>query len=176
MGFVISLARPGGNVTGHQYRIHHQITAKQLELLKEIIPASRASRSCAIRPILPILQSIPAETAGRSWDRIRAAHKMRKRRIDEIADSEWSRPAGGLIVAPDSSGTADFHRELIIGTCSEHRCRCLLRTQQFGGGGLMGYGLDSSTYIDKLPPTWIGFLEGENPADLPVEHRPSSSW
>src|SRR5262249_40791497 len=52
-GFVSSLAHPGGNLTG-QSIVASELSAKRLQLLKEVIPASSTMSSCGIRPIRPL--------------------------------------------------------------------------------------------------------------------------
>ena len=168
-GFVDSLARPGGNVTGF-VSFEYGLSAKWLELLKEIAP--RVTRVAVIRD--------PNISAGTGqFGAIQAAASslglelvaVNPREASEIerAIAAFARtPNGGLIMT--SSALAIIHRDLIIGLAAKHKLPAVYHRRVFSAsGGLISYGPDaidisrrSASYVDRI-------LKGEKPADLPVQ-------
>jgi putative tryptophan/tyrosine transport system substrate-binding protein len=168
-GFVDSLAKPGGNVTGFLL-FEYGISAKWLELLKQIAP--EVTRVAVIRD--------PAITAGiGQWSAIQAtapslgveAVPVNVRDATEIERTvaAFARSSnGGLIVT--GSALATSHRDLIIGLAAQHKLPAVYYERLFvTAGGLISYGADlsdqyrrSADYVDRI-------LKGEKPADLPVQ-------
>jgi putative ABC transport system substrate-binding protein len=168
-GFVDSLAKPGGNATGFM-TFEPGISAKWLELLKELVPGMR--RAAVIRD--------PTITAGIGmWSAIQAVAPslgVEVRPIDvrnaseiERAVAEFARvPNGGMILT--GSGRAVIHRDLIIAAAARHRLPTMYYERFFtGSGGLISYGPDyidqyrrAAGYVDRI-------LKGEKPADIPVQ-------
>jgi putative tryptophan/tyrosine transport system substrate-binding protein len=168
-GFVASLARPGGNITGLS-NLSREITGKQLELLKEIIPKlSRVavlgtSTDLAIAPRL-------TET-----DRAAGAIKVKLQYLAVLSpkDIETAFRAAGkgfadaVLVLPGS--IFNSNRPQIVKLAAKSRLPAIYSHSQYVvQGGLMTYGaslpdLDrrAATYVDKI-------LKGAKPADMPVE-------
>ena len=168
-GFVRSLARPGGNITGFG-GLEYGFSAKWLELLKQIAP--RVARVAVIRDpfglggpgYLGALQGV-APSLRVDVSPIDASDPSEI----EIAVTEFARGSnGGLIVPPSTS--ARFHRELIISLAARHRLPVVYSNRGFvDNGGLISYGavqIDlyrlAAGYVDRI-------LKGEKPADLPVQ-------
>jgi ABC-type uncharacterized transport system substrate-binding protein len=168
-GVVETLARPGGNATGFT-QFEFGISAKWLELLKEIAPA--VTRVAVIR-------DPTARTGGGQLGAIQAVAPslgVDVRPVDphepediERALSTFARDTkGGLIVT--SSRLARLHRELIVTLAARHRLPAIYSFRAYvTGGGLMFYGPDAidphrraAGYVDRI-------LKGEKPADLPVQ-------
>ena len=168
-GFVESLARPGGNITGFS-ALEYGTSGKWLELLKEIAPhATRAvvlrdpelglgtGQLAAIQAVAPSL-GVELTPIG-----VREAGEI-ERGIAAFARS----PNGGMIVTASTPGL--IHRELITMLASRHRLPAVYAFRYFVTvGGLISYGLDSvdpfrraAGYVDRI-------LKGEKPADLPVQ-------
>ena len=168
-GFVDSLARPGGNITGFT-PFEYSMSGKWLQLLKEIAPG--VTRVAVFRD--PSLAAGPAMFAV-----IQAAAPslgLELRPFDVRDEGEIERalalfaqsPNSGLIVT--SSAQAISHRDLIIALAARHR----LPAVYFGriwaaAGGLISYGPDfldpfrrAAGYVDRI-------LKGEKPADMPVQ-------
>jgi ABC-type uncharacterized transport system substrate-binding protein len=168
-GFIASLARPGGNLTG-LLLYEDGITGKWLAMLKEIAPRlERAAlvanpkttnydyflRSAkAVAPSLAIeLVPSPIENAAD---------------IDRVIESFARVTNGGLVVLPDN--TAITHRDLVIALAARHRLPAVYNNRLFvAAGGLMSYGTDlvdtfrqAASYVDSI-------LRGAKPADLPVQ-------
>jgi putative ABC transport system substrate-binding protein len=168
-GYVTSLARPGGNVTGFT-QFEFNFSAKWLELLKQIAPS--VTRVAALRdPTIPaglgqfgaIQTAAPSFGVELSSIDVRDAPEI-ERAIGAFAD----RPDGGLIML--SSTTGIVHRELIVKLAAQYRLPSIYFTRLFvTAGGLLSYGTDTidmhrqaATYVDRI-------LKGEKPADLPVQ-------
>jgi putative ABC transport system substrate-binding protein len=167
-GFVESLARPGGNVTGFT-QFEYSLAGKWLELLKQIAP--HVTRAAVIRDPtrgpgigqFAVIQAI-APSLGMELKPINPLDVSEtERAIAAFARS----PNGGLIVTV--GGTA-FNRDLIIALAAKHRLPAVYPYRYFAsGGGLMSYGPDTieqhrraAAYVDRI-------LKGEKPADLPVQ-------
>jgi putative ABC transport system substrate-binding protein len=168
-GFVDSLARPGGNVTGFM-NFEYGISGKWLELLKQIAP--RVTRVVVIRDLtnpsglgqLGALQgAAPSFGVELIPVGIRDAGEV-ERGISAFARA----PNGGMIVPAGVAGTV--YRELITMLAARHRLPAIYSDRRFViDGGLLSYGPDrldqyrrAAGYIDRI-------LKGEKPADLPVQ-------
>jgi ABC-type uncharacterized transport system substrate-binding protein len=168
-GYVASLARPGGNVTGFTFA-EYGMSGKWLELLKEIAP--RVTRVAILRdPSLAVgpgqlgaIQSVaPSFRVEASPIDVRNADEI------ERAITDFARAAnGGLIVTASAGATA--HRKLVINLAAQHRLPTVYFLPDFvKEGGLTSYGPDpvapyvqAASYVDRI-------LKGEKPADLPVQ-------
>jgi putative ABC transport system substrate-binding protein len=169
-GFVQSLARPGGNITGvtqHEF----SIGVKWLELLKQIAP--RVARVAVIYdPRNPTTAGYlrEIEPAAPSFGVRVAPFAVRdKAEIASAIDGFASEPSGGLIVLPGPVGSVN--RDVIIALATRHRMPSIYAFRyHVVSGGLASYGVDNidlfrraAWYVDKI-------LKGEKPADLPVQH------
>src|SRR5262249_1927497 len=168
-GFVDSLARPGGNITGFAV-YDYSSGGKWLEMLKEIAPG--VTRAAVIRDaaltagggqlgvIQAVAPSVGAEVVPIS---VRDAGEI-ERAITGFARS----PNGGLIVTGSSLGAV--HRDLIVTLAARHKLPAVYFARYFVVvGGLISYGpgqvdqyRDAASYVDRV-------LKGEKPADLPVQ-------
>jgi putative tryptophan/tyrosine transport system substrate-binding protein len=168
-GFIASLARPGGNLTG-LLLYEATITGKWLAMLKEMAPnVTRAA-----------LVANPKTTAYAHFLRAAAALapaltiEVVPGSIENAADLERSIglfavvPNGGLVVLPDFMTT--IHRDLIIALAARHRLPAVYYARFFvAAGGLMSYGVhfvdmfrQAASFVDRI-------LRGDKPADLPVQ-------
>jgi putative ABC transport system substrate-binding protein len=169
LGVVESLSRPGGNATGFT-QIEFGITAKWLELLKQIAPAT--TRAAVLRdPFDPagIGQWAAMQTAATLLAvelgavNARDAEAMERGIMKSASSSD-----AGLIVT--SSAPTAVHRDLIVRLAGQHRLPAVYPYRYFvTAGGLISYGPDTiepyrraAGYIDRI-------LKGEKPADLPVQ-------
>jgi len=168
-GFVASLARPGGNITGVA-GFGVELSGKRLELLKEVVPT--ASRIAALwnavnATTVPFLQETQAAAqalgVGLSLLEVRTSNDFE----GAFAAATSSR-AEALIVMPDAF-LAD-HRTRIVDLAQQHRLPGMYPDREYvDAGGLMGYTATTANrnrraaaYVDKI-------LKGAKPADLPVE-------
>ena len=169
-GFIQSLPRPGGNITGF-INLEGSLSGKWVELLKEVVPGLthvgfmfnpdtapfaeyylRAFEAAA-----PALAVTPIAVQVRETDDI-------ERAIAELG----ARPAGGLVVMPDTFTT--LHRERIIALAARDRLPAIYPNAPTARlGGLISYGIDNAEsvrgaagYVDRI-------LKGAKAADLPVQ-------
>jgi putative ABC transport system substrate-binding protein len=168
-GFVESLARPGGNVTGFM-NFEYGMGGKWLELLKQIAPnVTRVAvlRDVAISSGTSQFAVIQAVAPSLSIE----ASPLNMRDVGEIerAVATFARaPNGGLIVTATASSVR--HRGLIIALAAQHKLPAVYFERFFAAaGGLISYGPDqidqfrlAAGYVDRI-------LKGEKPADLPVQ-------
>jgi len=169
-GYVASLERPGGSVTGFMV-LEFSISGKWPELLKQIAPS--VTRVAVLRD--PALGSgtsqfavIQAVAASLRMEEVTPVD-VRDVGETESAVAAFARGSnGGLIVT--TSTLAQVHRELIITLAARHRLPAVYPFRFFvTGGGLISYGPDTidqyrraAGYVDRI-------LKGEKPADLPVQ-------
>jgi putative tryptophan/tyrosine transport system substrate-binding protein len=168
-GFVDSLARPGGNVTGFA-SIDYSVSTKWLELLKEIAP--RVTRAAVVRDAtlaagtgqLGAIQAM-ASSAGIAVTpiNVRDASEMERALIAFAAA-----PNGGLIVT--GSALARSHRDLIAALALRLRLPAVSYHRAFvTAGGLISYGIDRTDQYRRAAGYVGRILKGEKPADLPVQ-------
>jgi putative ABC transport system substrate-binding protein len=168
-GFVDSLARPGGNISGFTV-FDYGIGAKWLEVLKEIAP--NTTRAAVLRD--------PNITAGTGqWGAIQSvspSFAIELSPINLIDPAEIDRAItafalsanGGLIVTGSALTVA--RRDLIIALAARYRLPAVYYDRYFvAAGGLISYGSNNveqyrlaAAYVDRI-------LKGEKPADLPVQ-------
>jgi len=167
-GYVDSMARPGGNVTGF-IQFEYSLSGKWLELLKEIAP--RVGRVGVLRE--------PGPAAIGQWAIVQAVAQsmgveakpvgLPNATAIERDITEFSRGQnGGLVVLV--SAASFVHRDLIIALAAQHRLPAAYSHRSFvASGGLISYGADLSGnyrraagYVDRI-------LKGEKPANLPVQ-------
>jgi putative ABC transport system substrate-binding protein len=168
-GFVESMARPGGNVTGFT-QFEYSLAGKWLELLKEVAP--RITRVAVLRdstrgPGIGQFAVIQAMARPHAVELTPInAHDPTEAKIRRIADFAAS-PNGGLILTV--GGTA-IDRDVVIAAAAKNHLPAIYPYRYFAtDGGLMSYGPDTidqyrraAGYVDRI-------LKGEKPADLPVQ-------
>jgi putative tryptophan/tyrosine transport system substrate-binding protein len=170
-GFVDSLARPGGNVTGFMI-YEYNLSGKWLELLKQIAPS--VTRVAVIRnPDNPVGDAVfSALRAAAQPLRVEVSPVDSRRNADEIerAITAFARsPNSGLILTPNAAAMP-AHYSLIITLAARYKLPAVYPFRDMvTGGGLMSYGPDvvdqcrhAAEYVDRI-------LKGEEPAELPVQ-------
>jgi len=168
-GFVDTLARPGGNVTGFMI-FEYSLSGKWLELLKEIAP--RLMRAVVLRDSANpagIAQFGAVQTVAQSLGvELRPVDTHDAGEIERAIASFARTGNGGLIVTPSAS--VSLHHDLIVMLAARHKLPAVYPTRPMViGGGLICYGPDivdqfrqAAGYVDRI-------LKGEKPADLPVQ-------
>ena len=169
-GFVTSLARPGGNVTGFAL-YEPAMGGKWLELLKQVAPGvTRVALLYNPATSVPIKFYMASIQAAASAFAVQtsAAPVHSKDEIEDVIAAHASNPGAGLIVMPDLFNTVN--RERIITLAARYRVPAIYFFRSFAdSGGLLSYGGDfaeqypqAAGYIDRI-------LKGEKPADLPIQ-------
>jgi putative tryptophan/tyrosine transport system substrate-binding protein len=169
-GFIQSLARPGGNITGFSMP-DAPIYGKWLQLLKEIAPG--ITRVAVVfnpdNHPMATLNSRAIETAAPSLGiTVTLAPVHDYSGIEEAIAVQARQPGGGLIALPDGGFTA-AHLDLIIAAAAHHRLPLIGWHVVPRAGGLMSYWWDpvapyaqAASFLDRI-------LKGAKPADLPVQ-------
>jgi putative tryptophan/tyrosine transport system substrate-binding protein len=168
-GFVASLARPGGNITGLA-TISPELVGKQLELLKEVVP--KISRVAVLQnPKQPAHPRAvrEAEGAARALGvQLQVVEARTPPEIEAAFAAMSAQRAGGVLVLRDA--VFRTHRAQITALAANARLPAVygLR-EEVEAGGLMAYGASvpqmfrrAATYVDRI-------VKGARAADLPVE-------
>jgi putative tryptophan/tyrosine transport system substrate-binding protein len=168
-GFVASLARPGGNITGFQ-NFEGSMGGKWLGLLKEAVPNLKrvaviyhplsSANTAMFRAAVAVGPSLSIEVASAG------GHDIAE--VGRAIAAFAGRPDTGLIVVPHNITTAN--RDAIIALAARHRLPAIYPFRYFAAeGGLMSYGIDqvgqwraAAGYVNRI-------LRGERPEGLPVQ-------
>ena len=168
-GFVASLAKPGGNLTGFQF-FEFGIGAKWLELLKEIAPRvtrvgvvrdptvhSNVGQYAAIQSVAPSFGVELTPLGGRNAKDV------------EETITEFARGSNcGLICA--AAPLTINSRDLIISLAARYRLPATYPLRLFvADGGLASYGADSINFYRQAAGYVDRILKGEKPAEMPVQ-------
>jgi putative ABC transport system substrate-binding protein len=168
-GFVASLARPGGNITGLS-TLSPELSGKRLELLKEIVP--RFSRVTALGTSTePGHAQMIKETESAA-----RALKVQLQYLDvpgpndiEIAFREASKRRADAVLLLTSPVLNSYRKRIVDLAVKSRLPVSSFATEYVDSGGLMSYAANlpdlfrrAATYVDKI-------LKGRSPADLPVE-------
>jgi putative tryptophan/tyrosine transport system substrate-binding protein len=169
-GFVASLARPGGNITGLS-TLAPELSGKRLELLKEIIP--KLSRVAVLGT-----STLPGNAQRlKEVEFVAGALKVNLQYLDvldpkdiEIAFGAVSKGRADAVLMMAAGGVVSAHRTKIVELAVKSRLPVIYTNSLFvDAGGLMTYSANltdldrrAATYVDKI-------LKGAKPADLPVE-------
>jgi putative tryptophan/tyrosine transport system substrate-binding protein len=166
-GFVASLARPGGNVTGLTADASPDLWGKYLSMLKEVVP--RLSRVGVLGQAASQVGFAELEAASQNLGvALKVADLQRPEDIDRAFATMISQRAEALVVV--AGPLTYLLREEIADAALKHELPAMTNASQFAQAGLlMSYGPNledlyrqAATYVDKI-------LRGASPADLPVE-------
>jgi putative ABC transport system substrate-binding protein len=168
-GFVDSLARPGGNITGF-VSLDFGMGAKWLEILKQIAPG--VVRVGVLRdPETPAgsgqLGAIQAATSSFKVE-LKALDVRDTATIERGLSGFAREPNGGLIVL--NSVAASIHHKLITDLAARLRLPAIYPYRFFvADGGLVSYGIDNHALWQKAAGYVDRILKGAKPAELPVQ-------
>jgi putative tryptophan/tyrosine transport system substrate-binding protein len=168
LGIVASLNRPGGNVTGVSY-LSVPLTAKQLELLHEVVPQATAI-GLLINPANPITDSDAKEAAAAAQAlglQLNILKASSEGDIDKAFTTFTQIRAEALLVGTDVFFSSRVHQ--FIALSAGHRLPvCYDRREFVMAGGLMSYGASLVEGYSQVGLYTGQILNGANPADLPV--------
>jgi putative ABC transport system substrate-binding protein len=170
LGLVVSLARPGGNVTGVT-QTNQEVTPKRLQMLHELVPTA-SIMALLVNPASPYqaqTQSsaalLAAHTLGLDLHVLNASTESD---FDAVFTNVIQLRAGGLVIAADPFFIG--RSEQLAALTVRHAVPTIFETHEFAAaGGLMSYGAPiGETY--RLAGNYTGrVLKGDKPADLPVQ-------
>jgi putative tryptophan/tyrosine transport system substrate-binding protein len=169
-GYVRSLARPSGNMTGFTL-FEYSISGKWLELLKELAPGVKrvaVIRDPSVASGIGQFATIQAMASSSSDVELTAIDPRNPAELEKALSEFGDEPNGGVIVTASSSSIA--RREQLFSLALRYRLPTVYTFRYFVvGGGLAAYGPDliaiyarSAEYVDRI-------LKGAKPADLPVQ-------
>jgi putative ABC transport system substrate-binding protein len=169
-GFVATMSRPGGNITGFTF-IDFPLIGKWLQMLKEIAPDSRRMTlmfNPETAPFYPVfLREFGAVPASLAVE-LSASAVHNEAEIEAAIVAFAREPGGGLIAAPDAF--INTRRHLVMALAERYRLPAIYGFRQFvTEGALLSYGPDtvdivrrSASYVDRI-------LKGEKASNLPVQ-------
>ena len=167
-GFVASLARPGGNVTGSS-NFSPELSAKRIELLKEILPRTQRigvlfnpDNSVNERNLPAMEQTAKSLKVGLQRFEVRGADEFKN------AFSAMSKQRVDAVALPEDD-FLNANQNGIVELMTKQRLPSIGREEFAEAGGLIGYAVNflelyrrAATFVDKI-------LKGAKPAELPVE-------
>jgi len=169
-GLVASLARPGGNITGMTFLAGPEIAGKQLQLLKEVVPAA-ARIAVLVNPAnashAAFLQAV--QVAARSLEvQLQVAQAQTPDQIEGALAAITRERAAAMLVLTDAMFLGQYRR--LADLAARSRLPAMYSQREFvEAGGLVAYGPSlpemfrrAATHVDKI-------LRGAKPVELPVE-------
>jgi putative ABC transport system substrate-binding protein len=169
LGLVASLARPGGNMTGINF-FNAEVTAKRLELLRELVPAASrvallvnptniANTETHLRDLQPAARAIGLQ--------IQIVHASSNREIDAAFATMARERPDILFVSGDSLFNSRRLQLAIL--AARHAIPAAYPSRDYPlSGGLMSYGTDVTDAFRQVGAYTGRILKGAKPADLPV--------
>ena len=168
-GFVASMPRPGGNITGFTM-LQATITGKHISILREMVPQlvrvgilynpDAGGGKFFLRPFTDSNAELKVKSV------IAQVHNPAE--IESTIARLGREPGSGLVVMPDNFTTV--HRELIISLAAQFRIPAIYPYRYFAdAGGLLSYGIDAVDPFRRASEYVSRILRGAKPADLPVQ-------
>jgi putative ABC transport system substrate-binding protein len=170
IGLIQSLSHPGGNMTGLTSVVPGDFIAKQLEILRELVP-STSKIALLVNPGNPMhrlaLDDEIPRAARNLGVALAAVEATTAEELDIAFASAAAQHADGIIIFGDPLTTQ--HAPRVIALAAKHHLPAIYLFRQFANGGLVVYGPDladlfrrAAGYVDKI-------LKGAKPSDVPVE-------
>ena len=172
VGFVASLNRPGGNLTGVT-SLDMELGRKRLQLLHELLPKAGAV-AALVNPTFPGSDTQARElqaAASELGRQLHVLHASTQRGIDTAFASLARLQASGLVIGNDPF----FNRwsEQLAAQALRHAVPAIYTFRAFAAaGGLMSYGGPEFSHLYRLAGVYTGrVLKGDKPADMPVQQE-----
>jgi putative ABC transport system substrate-binding protein len=169
-GWVASLSRPGGNLTGVS-NLNVELAPKRLELLHELVPKG-VMIAALINPTNPNSGAAVADlqAAARALERPFEIVNAARDSVFENAFLELERKrAGALVIGSDPLFNGTIER--LAALAAQHRLPAIYQSRDFAAaGGLLSYGGSRISDAYRIVGHYAGrILKGEKPADMPVQ-------
>jgi putative ABC transport system substrate-binding protein len=170
LGFVASLNRPGGNITGVT-QASEEIAPKRLELLHEVVPKAGVL-GLLVNPTAPELAEPQARevlsAAQALGVELHVVNASTEQDFDKVFTKLTELRAGGLVIGGSALFTS--HSKQLAALTVQHAVPAIYQLREFAAaGGLMSYG-SSITDTHRLVGIYAGrVLKGDKPANLPVQ-------
>ncbi|AMN42144.1 ABC transporter substrate-binding protein [Rhodoplanes sp. Z2-YC6860] len=171
-GFVSSLPRPGGNITGF-INLEASLGGKWIELLKEIVPDAKRA-ALMFNPDTATYSKYyldPFVAAARVQGiEATAAPVHNAGEIENAVTALAGQPNTGLVVMPDAFTAVQKNRDLAISLAARLRLPVIYPYRYFvADGGLISYGIDQVDLYRRAPAYIDRILKGAKPSELPVQ-------
>jgi putative ABC transport system substrate-binding protein len=169
-GLVVSLNRPGGNLTGIT-NLNTEVGPKRLELLHELLPRATVF-AVLVDPTSPTVSdaySRDVQASARSPGlQLHVLNASKQRDFDTVFSTLKQLQASALIIAPATFFVAEIKR--LAALTVRYAIPAIYQFRSFvAAGGLMSYGASETEYY-RLVGSYVGrILKGEKPGDLPVQ-------
>jgi len=169
-GFIASLSRPGGNITGSTTDTAPDILGKNLELLKEAVPrASRVAYLWNPAPSAAGTYRSAAESAAQRLGVKLQPVELRGGDDLEPALAAMTREHASALLVPIDPVPFSF-RDRLVSLAAKHRLPTMYGAREFPEvGGLMSYGPNVASLFRRAPAYVDRILKGVKPGDLPIE-------
>jgi len=168
LGFVASLNRPGGNITGVTF-LGVDLAAKRLELLLELVPQASVIgvlENPANPRTDPEITEVRAAARG-IGKKILVGNASSEREFDAAFASFVQGRVGALLVSGDPLFA--LRREQLIALAAQHAIPAIYEFREFtAAGGLLSYGLSLTDTFRLVASQVVRILQGAKPADLPI--------
>ena len=166
-GYVKSLSRPGGNITGLFTR-QPEIAEKQVELLKEMFPQQR--RLAILWDAQTADQFEAADRRARLLGLDVVSHKLEKMPYDIAAVFRAVAASDPQMIQVASGPNMGTYQQSIVDQAMQHRLPAIYIFRTYvERGGLMSYGVNIESNFRRLAALTARVLNGASPADLPIE-------
>ncbi|MDE5441776.1 ABC transporter substrate-binding protein [Bradyrhizobium sp. CSA207] len=167
-GFVQSLGKPGGNITGFT-TFEPEMAGKWLQLLKQAAPEIRRVAAVFNPRTAPMILMPSVEAAIPAVQlQLVPAPADNATELEQTISRFAEQPHGGLLIFPDAFPLV--HRQLILNLAATHRLPAMYPFPFFvTEGGLMSYGISISHLVGRSADYVDRVLRGARPADLPVQ-------
>jgi putative tryptophan/tyrosine transport system substrate-binding protein len=168
-GLVASLNRPGGNVTG-VLNVAAELTAKRLEILRELMPAGTTSIGMLRNPSFPEAETqvkeleLAARAIGLQFYMTGARDEQE---FEGALDALMQHRPGGILAANDPTFASRRHR--LVALIARYSIPAIYAQREYAeAGGLVSYGTNFAGVYRQAGGYAGRILKGDKPADLPV--------
>jgi ABC-type uncharacterized transport system substrate-binding protein len=168
-GFAVSLARPGGGVTGIS-DVAAELAPKRLQLLKETVPdLKRVAMLWNANDVgMTMRYEATAAVAKELGIEVQPLGVREPNDFEDAFTAMSREPPDGLLMVAD--GLTFLNRKRVYDFAVKHRLPAIYEDERFAGdGGLMSYGPDPVETVERVAGLVDRILKGVSPAELPME-------